>query len=285
LFFFFSDKAMMTFKKPNSMKTFALFVLILCYNLPGFCQHPLVGTWEMISIKGINADGERFSFDTTTVRETKVITPTHYMLIAHNVEGDSLIFNRSYAGTLRLEGNEYIEEPVISSLPIFDNVKQNFLWKVDGDKFIQSGTFTRPDGKTIILDELVFRKVKHATAYNANPALGVWDQLSSTYVDYNGSKTSHTSETTRRFHIVTPTHWMRISHNNGKFEHAMGGTYSMKNGKTYPVVDYASFPAGNIGKTELTEKIEGDKLFVEGVMTAPDGKIFTWRDVFQKVKK
>src|SRR4051812_251236 len=117
-------------------------VLILglwALNFVAFSQHPLVGTWQMISLRGTNADGEKFSLDTTNVREIKIITPTHYMLIAHTVDGDSLIFNRSYAGLVKLEGNRYIETPLVSSLPLFDNVKQDFTWKVDGNLFTQAG--------------------------------------------------------------------------------------------------------------------------------------------------
>ena len=247
-------------------------------------QHPLVGTWEMVSVKGINAEGEKFAIDTSTVRETKIITPTHYMLIAQDVQGDSLVFNRSYAGAIRLEGNKYIEIPLQASVQIFDNVKADFTWKVEGDKFIQSGTIIRPDGKKIVLEALVFKRVKPANSYPNNLAIGTWSQLSSSYTNFDGTKGSHTSETTTRFQLITPTHWMRISHRDKKFEHATGGTYTMQGGKTLPRVDYASFPLGPLGNIELTERVTGDKLTVSGLMTSPDGKKFTWDDIFQKVK-
>ena len=134
-----------------------IFEVLLC-SFPLFAQHALVGTWDMVSIKGINADGQEFSIDTTTVRETKIITPTHYILIAMDVRGDSLVFNRSYAGTIRLDGNKYNEMPLQASVQIFDNVKTDFTWKVEGDIFTQSGTFTRPDGKKIVLHAMVFKR-------------------------------------------------------------------------------------------------------------------------------
>jgi hypothetical protein len=261
----------------------SLIFLLLFFATCVVAQNPLVGTWEMVSIKGINAEGERFAFDTSSVREIKIITPDHYMLIAHTVEDDSLIFNRSYAGEVKLKGNQYIETPLLSSLPIFDNVKSNFLWKIEGDKFIQSGTFTRPDGKTVILDELVFRKVTAEQVFEANPAIGFWEQLSSSYTNFDGVKGSHTKESATRYHLITPSHWMRISHRDNKFEHAMGGTYSMKDGKTYPVVSFSSFAAG-VEKFETTEKVQGDKMYVTGIMTSPEGKKFLWEDVFVRVK-
>lgn len=262
--------------------TLALLFVTLAGQL--FSQHPLVGTWEMVSVKGISADGEKFFRDTTSIREVKVITPTHYILIAHDVENDSLIFNRSYAGTVRLEGNKYMETPQISSLPIFDNVKSNFTWKLEGDRFIQSGTFTRPDGKTVILEELVFRRVKVEPSYEKYPAIGTWRQLSSRYTTIDGVDESHTNETATRFHIITPTHWMRISHRDGKFENAMGGTYTLKNDKTYPLVLYGSFYKFPIGNLVMTERVEGDKLYVSGTGNSPDGRKFTWEDEFERVR-
>jgi hypothetical protein len=263
------------------MKTRLVFCLCLwALNFAAFGQHPLVGTWQMISLKGTNADGEKFSLDTTTVREIKIITPTHYMLIAHNVEGDSLIFNRSYAGTVRLEGNRYIETPLISSLPLFDNVKQNFTWKLDGNLFTQAGTFTRPDGKTIVLDELVFRKITSATTYHNNPAIGTWEQIESR--DDDQSKQSGKPENIKSLHVVTPTHWMRITHREGKFESAMGGTYSIENNMIYPRINYASFQVDK-NKMKISEKIEGNKLLINPGLNSEDKKS-NRVDTFQRIK-
>jgi hypothetical protein len=64
----------------------------------------------------------------------------------------------------------------------------------------------------------------------------------------------------------------------------MGGTYTMKGNKYYHSLDYTSFPKNLLGKLELTEKIDGDKLYVSGVSLYPDRKKLTWEDVFQKVK-
>ena len=266
--------------KPSSI----LFAFLLLSVGRLFAQHPLTGTWEMISIKGVNAAGEKFFNDTATVREIKIITPTHYILIAQDVENDSLVFNRCYAGTIRLDGDKYVEEPTLSSAGIFDNVKTDYTWKVQGDKFIQSGTFTRPDGKKITLDEMVFRKVKTQQSYDANPTNGAWELLTSSYTNVDGSKESYTNETAECLNVITPTHWMYISCRDKKFESAMGGTYTIKGNKYYPTLDYRSFPKNLLGKLELTEKIHGDKLYISGVSVYPDGKKLTWEDVFQKAE-
>jgi len=271
--------------EPMPMKKISLllvFFLLTC--APLFAQHPLIGTWEMVTIKGINANGEKFSSDTSAIREIKIITPTHYMLIAQDVEGDSLVFNRCYAGTVKIDGEGYIEIPIVSSVPIFDNVKTDFKWKVVGDRFIQSGTLIRPDGKKVVLDELVFQRVKTPQAYGKNPGNGAWKLLTSKYTTTDGINHSETNETINALQLMTPTHWMYVSIKNKKFEHAMGGAYTMKDGKCYPSLDVASFPKKLWGKTEWTQKVEGDKLRVTGVSVFTDGKKFTWEDYFEKAK-
>jgi hypothetical protein len=260
---------------------------ILLFSFTLAAQHPLIGTWEMVSIKYINADGKKLSVDTGSVREVKIITPTHYMLIAHDVQGDSLVFNRSYAGTIKLDGDRYIEYPTQASVQIFDNVKTDFTWKVEGDKFTQAGTIIRPDGKKVVLEEMVFMRVRTPNSFPNNPAIGTWSQLSSSYTNFDGTKESHTNATTTRFHIITPTHWMRISHRNNKFENVMGGTYEIKGGKTYPKLVYKSGTIAVLASTasvEMSEQVKDDKLHVSGVVIRPDGKKFTWEDIFERAK-
>lgn len=131
------------------------------------------------------------------------------------------------------------------------------------------------------MEELIFQRINGKTSYADNPSNGTWDQLSSSYTLPDGKKESHTRETATRFHIITPTHWMRISHRNNKFENAMGGTYTMQGNKIYASVEFASFPVTPGGKSELTERVDGDKLYVSGISLRQNGSRFTWEDVFQ----
>jgi hypothetical protein len=267
------------------MRLSAVFVpLVLLLSFQVNAQHPLIGTWEMVSIKGINAAGETFSDDTSNIREVKIITPTHYMLIAHDVEGDSLVFNRCYAGTVSFDSEKYVEVPLLSSVPIFDNVKTDFTWRVEGDKFIQSGTLIRPDGKKIVLEELVFRRLKGSASYPDNKANGTWKLLSSNYTTVDGTKHSDTSQNVNALQVITPTHWMYVSSRGNKFEHAMGGAYSKQGEKYFPSLDFASFPKNLWGKTEILAELQGDKLRMSGISKFDDGKNFSWEDVFEKVK-
>src|SRR5688572_10258767 len=191
-------------------------------------QHALVGTWEMISAAGKDADGQPFFLDTTSVRETKIITPTHYMLIAWDVENDSLIFNRTMAGEVSLQGEKYIEIPTQASVQIFDNVSADFTWKLDGDIFTQSGSIIRPDGKKVILDALIFRRVSGVNPSNSGSISGTWTQVSGQYRSRGANITSF-SRPDAGLLIATPTHWMRMNHKKDKFDGVMYGTYSRKN--------------------------------------------------------
>ena len=134
------------------------------------------------------------------------------------------------------------------------------------------------------MEALVFQKLKSNKAYDANPAIGTWELLTASYTDVDGTTGSYTNETTQCLQLITPTHWMYISRRNDKLESAMGGTYTASGNKFHLNLDHSSFPKHNLGKLEITQKVEGDKLTINGVSTYPDGKKLTWEDVFRKVK-
>jgi len=253
------------------------FLIAFSLTMPTLAQHPLIGTWKMISIKARGAGGEPFFLDTTSVREIKVITPTHYMLMAYTIEGDSLVFNRAYAGTVVFEGQRYLERPEFSSLQIFDNVNSNFTWKVEGNRFIQSGSFTRPDGKTIFLDEMIFERVTSKHAYNDNPAIGAWNLVSSLVriADHGEFKSSKGLE------IVTPTHWMQIIYKDNKFDNAVMGSYDMHHGKVFPQINFASGDSNHYTNVEIDQQVKGHVLYekASGVLL---NKSFSWEQTFEK---
>ncbi len=267
------------------MKFPAPFIVLLFLAWSGFSQHPLVGAWEMVSIKGVDAEGRQFFIDTTTTRETKIITPTHYMLIAQDVQGDSLVFNRCYGGEVRVEGKKYIEIPTHASVRIFENLHADYSWRLDGDRFIQSGTVKRPDGKTVVLEEMIFRRVKSPQAYPDNPAIGTWALLSSASTDPSGEKERYDNKVISRLHIITPSHWMRITYRNNKFDSAMGGPYTLSNGKVYPVTTYGSVPNASGMKVEVVDKVSGNKLSSKGSGRMPDGSAFFFEEVYRRVSR
>ena len=265
------------------MKTPILLILVISLTgLSAAAQHPLVGTWEMMSGKGINADGERFSFDTTSVKETKIITPTHYMLIAWDVDGDSLIFNRTMAGQFRLDGEKYIETPTHASVQIFDDVRVGFTWKLEGNVFTQSGTLVRPDGKKVVLEALVFRRVIDVKPHNENPAIGTWSQLSGYYSTPDGKSHPFFNKSDTRLLIVTPTHWMRMDHKNKKFEGVLYGTYTMEGDSVITEPDYSSYPFKKGHGLSLRQKVKGKQMEIMSTGETPDGNPATVDDLYEK---
>lgn len=257
-------------------------LIITAFAAPG--QSPLVGTWEMVSIKGTDALGKKFSNDTSAIREVKVITPTHYILIAFDVEGDSLVFNRTYFGKIKIDKGRYVEQPLASSLPIFENVKTDFKWKVDGNTFVQSGSITRPDGKKITLGELTFRKVTRDLSYSDSPINGTWKLISSNYTRADGTSHSDTNEHVTGYHVFTPTHWMYISMRDKKFEHVMGGGYTINNNQYNLHLDYSSFPKKLWGNTNVSHQLERNTLTLKGESVFTDGSKFLWEDVLERVE-
>jgi hypothetical protein len=155
------------------MKIIPLYTFVLvCLSLQIFAQqHPLVGTWELISLKATTSEGKTMAMDTSVIRETKIFSPTHFIYILSNVKGDSLVFNRAFAGTWQVKGDKYIETPLIGSQEISDKVKTDFTWKIEGDKFIRQGTMTQANGDKMTIDALVFQRVKEEKTA-ANPLVG-----------------------------------------------------------------------------------------------------------------
>ena len=269
-------------RKASTFTALIAFAFVLIYS-DSRAQHPLMGTWEMISVKGIDADGNPFFYDTTAVKETKIITPTHYMLIAWDVEKDSLIFNRTMAGQVRLENEKYIEIPTQASVQIFENVKVNFTWKLEGDIFTQSGTIIRPDGKSILLEALIFKRATHAKKNGRNPAIGTWSQLTDQYTTSDGTTNSTFDKADKRMLIVTPTHWMRMDHKNDKFDGIFYGTYSTRGNEIATSLDFSNRPFKRGTVNKFTQKVNDNQLHITSTGTSPDGKPATFSGVWQKM--
>jgi hypothetical protein len=222
----------------------------------------------------------------STVRETKLISPTHFIFIAQDVKGDSIRFNRSQAGTIYTEGSKYFEIPMLSSQPGSDKAKTDFTWQVVGDKFIRQGAIILPDGKKIRVDELTFQKVKSDHASPAHAGIGAWYQTATSWQSANGEKGAHSSTTHTKFQIMTPTHWMRVTHKrDGTFENAMGGTYTMQDEKLSMKVTQASDPKIVGYVVQVTQHAKWNKLYwKQGTVQDASGKqVLSFQDTFQKV--
>jgi hypothetical protein len=115
---------------------------------------------------------------------------------------------------------------------------------------------TLGDGRIIPIDE-VWQKVTDAKTNTGFPAIGTWDRLSYTTTGADGKKRSYTKPAATCFEIITPSHWMRLSYRNNKFERASGGTYTVQGDKVYPKVDFASSQINKNEKIEVTVVVSG----------------------------
>jgi hypothetical protein len=251
------------------MKTKPIIIIALLsfFSLQLFAQNALVGTWE---------------YKNDSVRSVKIITPTHWMVFSESLKEKDMEFIRAHGGTYTITGNKYVENIETASWEDFSKTKTDFTYEVDGDKFFQKGLLTFEDGSVIHINE-VWQKVKTPNSYDNNPSVGVWDQLSSTYTMADGSKETHTNPTVTRFQIITPTHWMRISHRNNKFRNFMGGTYNTYGNKLYPNFEFISNPSEQYRDVVIDQKVDGDKLSWNGYVTIPNGETLAFEDVFQQV--
>ncbi|CAN5618052.1 hypothetical protein BH23BAC1_BH23BAC1_04310 [soil metagenome] len=242
------------------------FLSFFCLQL--FAQNSLVGTWE---------------YKNDSVRSVKIITPTHWVVYAENIKGSETEFIRAHGGTYTITGKNYIENIEVASWDDYGKEKTDFTFKIVGDKFYQKGSLILADGTVYPIDE-VWNKVKTPNSYDNNPSVGTWDQLSSHYTMANGTTDSHTNATATRFQIITPTHWMRISHRDNKFENFMGGTYNIYGNKVYPNFEFISYPTVNFRNLEIDQRVEGDKMYWNGFAKSLDGEeTFSFEDEFQLV--
>lgn len=249
------------------MKTRIFIMVLLFSSFQLFAQHDLIGTWERIN---------------DTIRSVKIIAPTHWMMYAESINENETEFMWSHGGTYTLNGNNYVENVETASWEDYEDVKTNFTFKIEGTTWYHKGTLTTADGTEVPIDE-VWKKVSTGSSYDNNPSIGVWDQLNSTYSIAEGSKESHTNDTATRFQIITPTHWMRISHREGKFENLMGGSYTFDGDKMYPNFEYSSFPDDEFSEVVIEQKINGDKMYWKGYGISKENEKFTFEDEFLQV--
>jgi hypothetical protein len=255
--------------------TFLVTFLLLCISIQLLAQHnPLVGTWQVVSIKATDSDGKKMSLDGSQFKETKIITPTHYVLITHMKQGETMVFDKAMAGTVRVEGNMYIETPEYVSDPVLALEKTNFTYKLEGDKFIQSGTFTTADGKTGTIEELVFQKVKTGKANPNSPFIGSWKLISAAnQTDASG------------FEVDTPTHWLGVYFKGKTFDAARGGTFIIQPGnKAKYTTEFYSNPDEKGDVADVSYQFNGDKVTYSGDVIGKDGKKKqSFSEVYQRV--
>src|SRR5690606_5841570 len=127
----------------------------------------------------------------------------------------------------------------------------------------------------------LFRIISDTSAPD-NPALGAWNQLSSSGTSSDGSDWAHSNATHTRFQLISPTHWIRTSAIDKKFENLMGGSYVLEGNKMIVKLDFASFPLDD-NVAEVTQRVEGNKLYWSGIIKDNEGnEVMTFEDEFEK---
>lgn len=244
--------------------------LLLLFTLPLFGQNPLLGTWQR---------------QTDSTWSTKIITPSHWMVFTENIAGEKRQFAHAQGGTYTQDGKNYIERFTVASWDITDREVTGFTFKVEGNTFYQEGIFIMGNASIIPINE-EWHKVTTAPSHPDNPAIGTWNRLSVSVTRDEGTPESATHETAPCFELITPTHWIRLSRRDGKFESVMGGSYTMEGQKVYPKTEFASFPIPQEEKMGITQKILFDRRYTSGMITGPDGKrISAFEEVFQRAAK
>lgn len=250
------------------MKTFIAIIALLVFSSSElFAQQDIIGTWERKN---------------DTIRSVKIITPSHWMVFAESINQNGAEFMWSHGGTYTLNGDKYVENIETASWEDYDDVKTDFTIKIDGNTLYQKGTLTTGESTVVPIDE-IWKKVMTNNSYKKNPSVGVWDQLNSSYTLPDGTKDSHTNATATRFQIITPTHWMRISHRDGNFENFMGGSYKFDGKKMYPNFEYSSFPDDEFREVVIEQKVKGNKKYWKGYAISKNNETFTFEDEFRQV--
>ena len=131
---------------------------------------------------------------------------------------------------------------------------------------------------------LATSSILFAQTTSKSSLVGTWNQLSSEYTLFDGTKGSHTKETATRVDMFNATHWMRIAHRDGKFEDAMGGTYTVQNNKLKVTVLYSSNPGIAGTSFDIVYRIEGNKLYSDGTFMNSNGQKTTWHDIAERVE-
>ena len=218
---------------------------------------------------------------TDSLHEIKLISPTHVFFFIRNVVTDSFV--HAGAGTYTIADDQYTENLKYGSFDV-KGFKGTYNYSVQNNQFKQQGTLEIADGTRYPINH-TFTRIEGAKQ-NPGPHVGTWNQLSSTFLNDDGSKGSHTNATHIRYQIITPTHWMRLSLANGSFENAFGGTYTLNGNTGVFKIEFASHSFLLGATVELTQRMEGNKLTWKGPVKDAQGKqVNDIEDVFERVEQ
>jgi hypothetical protein len=112
-----------------------------------------VGTWHMISQKVTDPKGKTTKTDMETIKQVKILSPTHWMFISENIKDGKKSFKGANGGSYSLNGTRYVE-----LLENAEDVQTDYTLEVKGNKMFMVGSLTTPEGEKIVYDEVYLRE-------------------------------------------------------------------------------------------------------------------------------
>jgi hypothetical protein len=112
-----------------------------------------VGTWHMISQKVTNPKRKTTKTDMSKLKQVKIISPTHWMFIAENIEDGKKKFKSALGGSYTLNGTKYVE-----AIENNEYIQTDYTLRVKGNKLYMEGSLITPEGEKYILDEVYQRE-------------------------------------------------------------------------------------------------------------------------------
>jgi len=139
------------------MKTLHVIFVSLLFVLLSSCatdkKSPLEGVWELTSAQYTTPD-TTIKFTSTEWSQIKIITKSHHVWVgqapnrkqftAGGTDSELLAAARTFragGGTYTIEGDKYIEHIKYFLNPNYVNASIPFTYKMEGDQWIQTGTF------------------------------------------------------------------------------------------------------------------------------------------------
>lgn len=261
--------------------SFILLAITTFLSFQVIAQNHQIGTWKLLSAKYASSTGEVDYFNNYNVKETKIITPTHFMWMSQlpdSLDKTKIKLSGAGGGTYTTNGNNYIESLEYASWDGYAADKTNFNLQIESNSniMVQTGTIKYPNGTTLTLEETWQKQTFPA---NEGKHVGTWHMVTQKVTDPKGKTTKTDMNTIKQVKIITPTHWMFISENikDGKksFKGANGGSYSLSGTRYVEFLENAE----DI-QTDYKLEVKGNKLFMVGSLTTPEGEKYIYDEVY-----
>lgn len=108
-------------------------ILLLTVSAPTLTNE-LEGTWILMSGEYVNYEGKLVQYSDLELKSTKIIFGNHFSFVT--MSGDK--FWSAGSGTFRLDGNNYIEKPILNSYKSPYGKEYVFDFKIVGDTWENS---------------------------------------------------------------------------------------------------------------------------------------------------